>query len=214
LDYALQRDHIEANPAINLSKVVPALKQNHRERILSEAELKALWPQLTPQLKLILVTAQRPGEVAGMHTNETQIGENKSYCLKCRRCGSWTIPPERAKNGKEHIVHLTHTAFTLIKDTEGYSFPSSIEDKSIHSKAMSTYVRRAQYYGLPRWTPHDLRRTARTYMAKLGVPDEHAEAVIAHSKRGMVKIYNRHEYQEEKKAALILWETELLKIVG
>ena len=50
-------------------------------------------------------------------------------------------------------------------------------------------------------------------MARIGIPDEHAEAVIAHSKRGIVGVYNKYEYQEEKKAALLKWEEELLRLI-
>lgn len=63
-------------------------------------------------------------------------------------------------------------------------------------------------------SPHDLRRTARTIMARLGVPEEHAEAVLNHKKQGIVKVYNLHQYADEKKAALLLWEKELLRIIS
>ena len=70
------------------------------------------------------------------------------------------------------------------------------------------------YFDLPTWTPHDLRRTARTEMARIGVPEEHAEAVLNHKKQGIVKVYNLHQYADEKKVALLQWEAELLRIIG
>lgn len=85
----------------------------------------------------------------------------------------------------------------------------SIERRDVHG---TTYHK--AFYGLPRWTPHDLRRTARTHMARIGILDEHAEAVLNHAKQGIVGVYNKYKYQQEKKAALIKWEAELMKIVG
>jgi len=208
-DYALQRDYIGANPALKLTKVVPDLKNIPRDRTLSEKELKTIWKALedTPAhraLKLILICAQRPGEVAGLHKNEIEGT-------------TWTIPKERAEKGKgEHIVHLTKTALKLIGD-----IPEGEEDSEgdtgllfdVKRNSLSQVVSRAKYFNIPRWTPHDLRRTARTLMAKLGVLEEHAEAVLNHTKRGMVKVYNKYEYQEEKRTALIKLEAEVLRII-
>lgn len=232
-DYALQREYVESNPALNLNKAVSNLKPVQRERTLNDLELKEVWHAIDKgvgntetkrALKLILVTAQRPGEVAEMHSNEIQVGVGKSLCMTCRRCGWWTIPKERTKNGREHTVYLTPTALELIGNTEGYIFPSPIEDKPINRNSISQLVSRRRLdkttneehkpsYGLTRWTPHDLRRTTRTYMAKLRIPEEHAEAVLNHAKQGVVKIYNQHEYREEIRDALMKWEAELLKLV-
>lgn len=215
-DYALQREHIEFNPAIGLSKAVPALKGNSRDRILTDQEIKTIWHTLddspiSKALKLILVTAQRPGEVAGMHINEIEVGVNKPLCATCRGCGLWTIPQERAEKGKgDHLVYLTPTALELMRELQECSDGLIFDVKR---NSLSQVVSRSKYYNLPRWTPHDLRRTARTLMARIGVIDEHAEAVLAHSKPGIKKVYNRYEYQEEKKAALLKWEAELLRIV-
>jgi integrase len=204
LDYALQRGHIEYNVLVGLSKPVPALRPKSRDRVLTEAEIKHVWHSLDDSpigraLKLILVTAQRPGEVSGMHTQEIQGNV-------------WTIPQERAEKGKgDHIVYLTTTAVNLTKgivDFDGLIF-------DVQRNSLSQFLsRNNKYLDLPRWTPHDLRRTARTFMAKIGIIDEHAEAVIAHCKQGIKQVYNKYDYQEEKKAALIKWEAELLRIIS
>lgn len=217
-DYALQREHLEYNPMLRLSKPVPDLKRPSRDRVLSDNEIKHVWKSLdnTPTnraLKLILVTAQRPGEVAGLHTQEMQAGVGKSLCKTCRGCNNmWTIPKERAEKGKgDHLVYLTATAVELtrgIVDVDGLVF-------DVQRSTLSQHVsRRKKFFDLPRWTPHDLRRTTRTRLAELRIPNEHAEAVINHAKPGMVGVYNKHEYWEEKKEALILWEAELLRIVS
>jgi integrase len=90
---------------------VKALAPNtRRERTLNESEINTFWNNLSlagisdnieRALKLVLITAQRPGEVSGMHTNEID-GQ------------WWTIPSSRTKNGKEHRVFLTKTALSII----------------------------------------------------------------------------------------------------
>jgi integrase len=218
LGYALERGHLEYNVLVGLSKPVPALRLKRRVRVLTEAEIKHVWHALDDSsigraLKLILVTAQRPGEVAGLHTQEFQVGEGKLLCKTCRGCKNyWTIPQARAEKGKgDHLVYLTTTAVNLtrsIDDMQGLVF-------DVKRNSLSQYLSRDKnYLDLPRWTPHDLRRTARTFMAKIGIINEHAEAVIAHKKPGIVAAYNQWDYKEEKEQALIKWEAELLRIVS
>ncbi|ABB32504.1 integrase, bacteriophage P4-type [Geobacter metallireducens GS-15] len=233
-DYALEREYIESNPMAGLkAKTIPALKPKARERFLSDSEIKHVWKAIDEgpgydetkrALKLIMVTAQRPGEVAAMHRREIQTGVGKPRCKICKRCGWWTIPAERMKNGEEHRIYLTPTALELIGDAEGYIFPSPQDGQPINRNSLSQLVSRERnnkkpngemyppYYGLPEWTPHDLRRTARTLLARVGVPEEHAEEVLSHKKEGLVDRYNRHDYMEEKKEALIKLEAELMKL--
>lgn len=213
-EYAMDREYIQANPMARLVKIVPALKYNPRNRVLSDSEIRFIWRAIDEgtggegpkrALKLILLTAQRPGEVAQMH--RSQIEGNW-----------WTIPADAVKNGREHMVYLTPAALELIGDAEGFIFPSFEDDKHIQCQAISHLVcsktsKKEPYYGLPRWTPHDLRRTARTIMARLKIPLEHAEAVLNHSRDAVVKAYDCHDYMEEKEEALIKLETELLRVI-
>lgn len=211
--HAVDRDIILANPFLGIKKIIPAIRNKNRNRFLSEREIKTVWNGITTgtgfevtqrALKLILVTAQRPGEVAGMHRREID-GD------------WWTIPAERAeKGGRAHRVFLTATAKELIGDGKGYIFPSPKKSESGHLTriALSARVTAANCYGVPHWTPHDLRRTARTNLSRLGVKDEHAEAVLNHAKQGMIQVYNQYDYDNEKRVALERWEEELLALVG
>ena len=111
-----------------LSKAVPELKYTPRDRILTDDEIRYIWKELdegtensrnTRALRLVLVTAQRPGEVSGMHRREIQGN-------------TWTIPKERMKmRVGDHIVHLTATALKLIGDAEGYIFPMVDQDEAM-----------------------------------------------------------------------------------
>lgn len=214
-EYAIEREYLESNPMLKLSRIVPTLKPAIRQRVLSDSEIRRVWRSLDEgkgdertkaAIKLVLVTAQRPGEIAHMH--RSQLDGNW-----------WTLQSEDTKNKQPHRVYLTPTALKLIgNDEEGYIFPSyrinSADGSSpISRQTLALHVFGQQYYGLPRWTPHDLRRTARTVMARLGIPEEHAEAILNHKKQGIVKVYNLHQYANEKMAAMLLWEAELQRIL-
>lgn len=199
-----------------------------RDRVLTESEIKSFWEnvdncplssEVKRALKLILVTAQRPGEIIGMHTSEID--------------GRWwTIPAKRSKNGKAHRVYLTDTALNLIGDTsgKGYIFPTPHKTKtqSIHAHALPIAVKRnlkvkvkvdgkteeINRLGVSPFTPHDLRRTAASNLAGLGYRDEIIDAVLNHAKKGVIKVYVHHSYSKEKKDALERWEKKLALIVA
>ncbi len=204
--YAETMQYTEISPCRALRKVLTYVKSVDRSRVLSESEIPVLWKMLDEYgaydttknaMKLILVTAQRPGEVTNMEWEDID-GD------------WWIIPPNKAQKGKRHHrVYLTDTAKALMGDPKsGFVFRSSkFPEKAISLSSVQTIARNLQWG--TRWTPHDLRRTARTHMARLGIPREHGEAVLNHAKAGMVKVYDQYEYDAEKKAALLLWEKEL-----
>lgn len=213
-EHAIDRDCEIVNPFLKLSKALPNLKPVTKDRVLTDTELKTAWlaidegtadERTKAALKLILVTAQRPVEVSSMHRNQIE--------------GSWwTLQSKDVKNNVTHRVFLTPTALRLIGNNEGYIFPSykvgaDKEPKPIVRQTLSQMVSGHKYYGLPAWTPHDLRRTARTVMARIGIQEAHAEAILNHKKHGVVKVYNLHQYDDEKQAAMLKLETELLRIL-
>jgi len=272
-NFAVERDILQHSPFTAVKALAP---NNSRDRTLSESEIKTLWESMNSAamsdeirraLKLVLVTAQRPGEVAGMHT--------------CEIDGKWwTIPAERSKNGKEHRVFLSDLAQLIITDSienakttrenaeirnakemkravlltpegqeyTGYIFPCSrrFEGESkgrvkapeapIDSHALPVAVRRNLVWpltdkkgkplydkegkpatenrlGVEKFTPHDLRRSAATFMAGMGFMDEVIDAVLNHVKQGIIRTYNRHGYDKEKQQALEAWERKLTSII-
>ena len=231
-NFGVERDILPHTPFTGVKALAPT---NSRKRTLTETEIKTLWAsidnasmsdEIRRALKLILVTAQRPGEVTGMHTREID--------------GRWwTIPAERAKNGQEQRVYLTDAALELIGDTTGKSFvfptPHQTKEQPIDSHALPVAVRRnlewpltdkkgKPLYGkdgkpatenrldVDKFTPHDLRRTAATYMASMGYMDEIIDAVLNHVKKGIIRTYNRHGYDREKQQALEAWGRKLAAI--
>lgn len=230
-EYALLREWVETQPFLQITKAVPKAIANVCDRVLDDVEVPQVWNAISKSpssdsvkraLKMILVTAQRSGEVAQMHSD--QIIDRW-----------WTIPAKVAKNGREHRVYLTDTALSLIGNRKGHIFPSErggtghvavntlaqaitrgyLSDEIV--KVVGTRkikARKSPYYGMTPWTPHDLRRTARTNMPRVGVSDEHAEEILNHTKPGIIGVYNKYRYDNEKKAALLKWEVLLIELLS
>lgn len=224
--YAVHREIVEYNPFSGVGIAVPQVSPNSRERTLSDNEIKHVWSMLSNwssseiirrALLLILVTGQRPGEVAGIHSREVSFGVGKERCRICRRCGWWTIPSERSKNGRENRVFLNDLSMSLLINFDDYLFPASrgangpvIVNSLAHH--ISHYTK-PPYLGLPRWTPHDLRRTAATGLASIGCPDEIIDEIQNHKKRGIIGTYNRYRYESEKQQWLTKWSEHLKRLV-
>lgn len=244
-NYALDRELVEINPFTRLPAAVPSIKPASTSRTLSNEEIKSVWNTIhsaTPPgtsetrraLLLILITAQRPGEVAGMAWSEI----DKEW---------WTIPPERIKTRnrrqESHRVFLTPLALRIIGKNPGYSdfvFPGPAVIDPVDHKAVFPPLQRkalshmvcdertggrpagkgkkteamSEYFGLPRWTPHDLRRTAATKLSELGCPDEIIDAILNHAKKGVIGIYNRNKYDKEKQEWLTKWSAHLEGLVS
>lgn len=245
-NFAVERDILPFSPCTGVKLPAP---KNSRDRVLSESEIKTFWDniqacaissEIRNALKLILVTAQRPGEVIGMHTDEIK----DSW---------WTIPADRAKNGKTQRVPLSELASEIIAQAiahtrtmreipleveySGFIFPCPHlkKQKSMERHALAIAVDRNRAwpvtddqgnpvldkdgnqvtenrFEIDHFTPHDLRRTAATFMAQAGEMDEVIDAVLNHAKQGVIKVYNQYRYDKEKQIALDTWARKLISI--
>ena len=168
-----------------------------------------------PAIKLLLLTGQRRNEVFDADRSE--------FDLEARL---WTMPGVRAKNGATHLVPLSPAALAIVKDLLSTERSEKLlpargnwdASPSGFSKAMIR-IRDALEVELkqsvPHWTLHDLRRTMATGLQRLGVRLEVTEAVLNHlsgSRAGIVGVYQRHNYFEEKRAALAAWAREVKRL--
>jgi integrase len=217
-NFAAERGVIEDSPCTRIRKV----PEKGRNRVLTDDEIKALWEALDLEnvkidlyrlsklaLKLILLTGQRPGEVAGMAWAEIKDG-------------FWNIPAGRMKNGEENRVPLCPMALDVLEQAKVYSGDSDYVFRSSHKPAepmtrhalTRAVARHWKEMGLEeKFTPHDLRRTLRTRLAELRVSDIVAERVLGHKLQGIMAVYNQHPYDTEKREALMKWETRLQQII-
>lgn len=232
--YGVERELVEFNPfaEIRASRTIPAMKLNSRERVLSDDEIVSLWHRIDQgggsestkrAIKTMLLTGQRNSEVCGMHSSEIQIGVGKPFCKRCRGCGWWTIPGSRRQGNKggEHRVYLTRLTLELI-DTkiEGYIFQGDVDTSPISANSVNHHVRRRvdatgkiPYYGLLRWTPHDLRRSCATGIRKLGGSRDTMDMILGHKISGITGIYDRYEGDKEKEKWLLEWSNHLMNII-
>jgi integrase len=216
LRWAVSRGDLDHSPIEGMRKP-PGPKP--RERVLSDDEIRTLWNGLPEALarspgcqriiKLCLVTGQRVGEVAGMTRGELDLKHKL-----------WKLPGARTKNGHAHAVPLSPLAIELIGQAASEQvFPDGQGEGTLPGAAVARTISRAQdRFGIPHWTAHDLRRTALTGMAQLGV----APIVLGHianhrttTKAGMtLSVYVQHAYEKEKREALALWSDRLQGIIA
>ncbi|MBY5357249.1 tyrosine-type recombinase/integrase [Rhizobium leguminosarum] len=236
-NWAVQRDIIDMSPMEK--KIDRPSEETTRDRILTDDEVRLLWLAsgtigypFGPMARLLLLTAQRRSEVSGARWWEMELAGNDQQ---------WIIPPERSKNRKEHFVAL---AAETLREIEALPKIRPAEDEEPIFLFTTTGVTKVSGYGrakrnidaemlkiareeaealgqsaakveLEPWTFHDLRRTAASGMARLGVPVHVVEAVINHrsgSIKGVAAVYNRYDYAEEKRAALIAWADHVKRL--
>lgn len=183
------------------------------DRYLSDDELGHVWKgagQLDPiygaMVKMLILTGQRRGEVAGMERAELD--------LKRR---SWSLPSARTKNGRAHDVPLSSQAIAVIEAVPGTSerYVFSFNGNSPINGFGKPKDRLDALCGFSDWTLHDIRRTVASGMAKLGIALPVTEKVLNHvsgSFAGIVGVYQRHEYADEKRDALNEWGDHIAKL--
>jgi integrase len=219
--WAVGKGYLDSSPIEQMKR--PARTES-RDRVLAPEEIRTLWHRLPDAamseatrriVRLCLITAQRVGEVAGMRRDELDLAR-----------ALWSLPGSRTKNGQAHDVPLSPQALAVLSEALEASpevcpfvFPSPGGQAAIAGHAIATAVRRSQEpIGLPHWTAHDLRRTALTEMAKLGINPLTLGHVANHvsTTRATVTtaVYARYSYDREKRAALDAWGERLEGIVG
>jgi len=207
--WALEREVVELNPASGISK---PFKETPKDRHLSDDEIKTLWDALNSHkdvplpvlntLKIMLLTGNRGGEL--LKAKSTQLDDN------------WLeIPREDAKNNQPYRIYLSDFAKKII-ETNGSEY--LIDRKGISTLevyTLSAWVRRKNYFGLPPWSPHDLRRTCTTKLAEMGVQPHIIDRATNHKIQGVIaKVYDQYLYSVEIKKALTEWSNKLCRIIS
>ncbi len=210
LSWAMDRGDIDDNP---LAAARPPIKREPRERALKHSEIQDLWAVWDEMgypfgsvMKLLLLTGQRRSEVAEMRWTEIDLD-----------CSQWAIPKERSKSKREHIVPLSAPALSVLNDLPHFGEGAFVFTTTDGARPVSGFsrakVRANDLSGVENWRVHDLRRTVRTEMARLRVPEIVGERVLNHLPQGLTRTYNIHEYLDEKQDALARWAQELMNII-
>ena len=199
-----------------------------RDRTLTDDELRLLWqasaaeaPKPRAYVRLLILTAAREAEVAGLRAGEVDLA-----------AGRWHLPAIRTKNGRALTLPLGDLALAELRAVWPVDdppethcllgrFPSSPLSgfSKLKARIDARMAALAERAGLPApapWRFHDLRRAARSGMARLGVPNDHAEAALNHisGRPALARVYDRHDYQREAIAALTTWQAFVAGLVG
>jgi integrase len=209
--WSMKEGLCEANP-VNLTND-PTEGILPRDRVLADDEIRIVWNACGDDdsgriVRLLTLTCCRRQEIGGLKWSEVNLDS-----------GVMAIPAARTKNGRTLELTLPTVAINILRSAPrrgdhvfgarggGFSGWSAAKLRLDARIAIAT--------GKPiaAWTFHDLRRTGRTGLGKLGVPPHVAELVINHVKGGVEAIYDRHKYQPEIRQALALWAEHVLALV-
>ncbi len=233
--WAMERGDIAENPVSSMAKQKGS---KARDRVLADDELATIW-QATDKLRtplgafyrVLLLTGQRREEVAGMNWTELD-----------RASTTWIIPADRAKNGVSHVVPLASDVveeldrLALAKqiqakevEPDAKRWPKSGFVMSINGAVSLSCFSQAKVAldakiaktcegaePLAPWRVHDLRRTMATGFQRLGIRFEVTEATLNHvsgARSGVAGIYQKHDWKEEKRAALEAWARHVASIL-
>jgi integrase len=193
--YAVELGYIEHNPAAEISTRVTGYTYKPRERVLTDAEIKHIWHEQHGHARLmrfLLLTGVRIGEARNGQPHDAIDN-------------IWTIPAEISKNGRAHRVQLSDTA------NEQLSAPWVAS-----GTAAQAWVKRYcfRHEIEPAWTPHDLRRTCATRLNELGTSPHVVERCLNHTMQGVMAVYNRAEYHDERLKSYKLIESHVLEVVS
>ncbi|MFL6725899.1 MAG: tyrosine-type recombinase/integrase [Sphingomicrobium sp.] len=213
-EWARRHGRVKVNPF----RDVPAPKLSSRQRFLAMEEAHAVWRaagELTypwrEAVRLLMLTGCRESEVCGARWPE--FDSNKATLL---------IPPERYKSGRGFLVPLPADAKVIMESLPRFNagdfmLTTTNGEKPIagvHRKILDRLHRAAENVlerPMPRFALHDLRRTLRTHLPRLGVSEVVAELVLGHALKGLQARYNIYGYEAEKRDALQRWASELVR---
>jgi len=211
--HAMTREQVASNPCALIKITDLVGEMSSRQRVLSTAEIVLLWRATEgiypagPFARFLFLTAVRRSEAAHMTWGEVNLDD-----------ALWIIPASRTKSGVPHEVPLSGMAVDLLRSLPRFTggdfvFSTTGGRSGIRSFGLYKNAIDARATALTSWRFHDLRRTARTNLASLGVAPFIAELILGHQQKGVHKVYDVHRYQAEKREALERWANRLRDIV-
>jgi integrase len=204
--YALRDDNYASPIVVGMNRVPKG--KGSRDRILKNDEIAALWKAdglFGAFTKFALLTAQRKDKLMTMRWSDIGVG------------GIWHIPQEERQKGTADALRLPKMALDVLEEQRRVNADSPFVFAKKFGSPVGLIARQKEKFEavnpMPRWTIHDLRRTARSLMAAAGVLPGHAEAVMGHKQDGVIGIYDRHHYFDEKADALARLAQRVVDIV-
>ncbi len=224
---------LQSSPTERLKPAKLIGKREARSRVLSDTELRQVWEAAgglgypyDTLLRMLVLTGQRVSEVSEMSWHEVDFEK-----------ALWMIPLARMKSARAHEVPLAPEALGLLKNLPRWTGGNFVFTTTAGAKPVNRFSRcklrldrlvaglRAQERAgeqaepepkdrRPPWVLHDLRRSMRTHLSALPIEDIVREAIIAHARQGLHRVYDQRGYQAEKRRGLELWEHRLAGILA
>jgi integrase len=218
--HAGRSDEFRSPIVRGMTRVKPS--EQRRQRVLTDDEIRVVWRVAEGSgvfgalLQFLLLTAARRNEASRMNRGEVVNGD-------------WTIPSSRYKTGLELVIPLSSKARSVFKGipqigksdlvftTDGlHPIGGFSKFKRIFDARVFGELRKQDKdaKSLPRWTLHDLRRTARSLMSRGGVSSDHGERALGHVMGGIRGVYDRHAFYDEKKRAFEVLASQVEHIIN
>jgi len=206
--WAVGRGWCDVNPVVGTNK---AEGESERKRVLTDQEIATVRLRAPDNsygtiLKLLLLTGCRRDEIGGLMWNEVDLNAR-----------TITIPSSRTKNGEQHVVPLSDTAMSILAGIARRDGYEHVFGRTLAAGFSGWSSAKAEFDALVKlddWVVHDLRRTVRTGIDKLGILPHICEAVLNHLPPKLVRTYNQNTYENEKRKALDTWAHHLKTIVA
>lgn len=220
-NWTVERGLVDRSPC---DKIKAPAAETARDRVLSDDEIRAAWQAFENVAwpfgriaQLLLLTGARRDEIAGARWSEIDLDAK-----------TWTIAKERSKNGLAHEIPLSDAAIRIVKELrriegkDGFVFTTTGRAPVSGWSRAKSHVDKAMLDVMEgvtpvHWTFHDLRRTAASGMAGIGMAPHVVEAALNHRSgtiKGVAAVYNRYNYATEKRAALEAWARRLALVTG
>ena len=222
-NWCISRGLVDKNPC---DKLTPPAPETSRDRVLSDDEIRLVWNAFSqvdypfgPMAQLLLLTGARLNEIASGRWSEIDL-----------EAKTWTVAKERSKNGVAHELPLSDAAIRILRSLprigdrkDAFVFSTTgrtpISGFSNAKEAIDRAIveaRGGDVEAIPNWVFHDLRRSAASGMAGIGIAPHVVEAALGHKSgtiRGVAAVYNRYSYNVEKREALAAWARKLDAII-
>jgi integrase len=203
---------VKINPCIGVKRN----KTTARERVLSDTEIPKFWTAFDEAgllhsrcLQMILLTGQRPGEVAHMRTEHIVDGW-------------WTLPGDPVpalgwpgtKNGATHLVWLPKPAQTILTEIDNPGMVFAVSRRGLAISNLDGAMRDiCKTLDVERATPHDLRRTDGTRITSLGFGRDAMNRIQNHKDGGIADVYDQHRYADENKRIMETVASKIMSLI-
>jgi integrase len=213
LNYAVHKGMIPANPLSGWRKMratnAERLAKAAHGRALSDDEIRAVWAAASPgtafgrMVRALILTGTRRGEMAGLEWSMI-------------RTDRIVIPPSHTKMAREHVVPLTDALRDVLaacpKTKATLVFPSARTNRAM--SGWFKLVAKIEAAAAVKFDLHDLRRTFRSGLTRLGIGTELAEVCLGHQRSELLEIYDKADRWDERAAAFTLWAEHVQRVVA